>query len=125
MFKSVAHESIIYVATFLVNEMNVVKFQIKIATISMIIIFLLSNEGAQVILKLLGTDKMAFLLMQHEMLVHFIGFFQWEQLDTSEYILTYSLETRDCTSNHPEMQKIQHLKIKLLIPSRSQTIRLL
>lgn len=76
-------------------------------------------------LKLLGTDKMVFLIMQHEMLVHFIGFFQWEQLDASEYILTYSLETRGCTSNHPEMQKIKHLKIKLLIPSRSQMISLL
>lgn len=57
-------------------------------------------------LKLLGTDEMVFLLMQHEMLVHFIGFFQWELLDTPEYILTYSLETRDYISNHPKMQKI-------------------
>lgn len=39
MFKSVARESITYVATFLVNETNVVKFQIKMATISMTIIF--------------------------------------------------------------------------------------
>lgn len=53
-------------------------------------------------LKLLGTEKMVFLLMQHEMLVHFIGFFPWERLDTSEYILTY----RDYISNHPKLQKI-------------------
>lgn len=57
-------------------------------------------------LKLWGTDKIVFLLMQHEILVHFIGFFQWERLDTLEYILAYSLETRDYISNHPKMQKI-------------------
>lgn len=63
-------------------------------------------KDPKLFLKFWGTDKMVFLQMQHEMLVHFIGFFQWEQLDTSENILIYSLETRNCISNHPKMQKI-------------------
>lgn len=65
--------------------------------------FLGPNEKTKVIFKTLGpylwTDKMVFLLIWHQMLVCFIGFFQLEQLGTSEYILTYSLETTDYVSH--------------------------
>lgn len=57
------------------------------------------------------------------MLVCFIGFFQLEQLGTSECILTYSLETTDCVSNRFKIQKMKYLssKIKLLIPKRKSS----
>ena len=47
----------------------------------------------------------------------FIDFFRLAQLDTSKYILIYSLETTKCLW-HPKIQKIKHLKIKLLIPKQ-------
>lgn len=57
--------------------MNVVKFQIKIDTISMTIFFFYYlMKDPKLFLKFWGTDKMVFLQMQHEMLVHFTGFFQ-------------------------------------------------
>lgn len=55
MFKSVSGSWKHNVCSNIFNEMNVIKFQIKIDTISMtIIFFLLSNEGSQVIFKILG-----------------------------------------------------------------------